>query len=58
MNTYENRTIDLTKEKEESAKKKYNTPSVKEYGSISELVQGHGHTGFDGGALDDVSGSH
>jgi hypothetical protein len=58
MNTYENRTVDLTKEKEEIAKKRYNTPSIKEYGSISELVQAGSRPGGDGAVHDDFTASH
>ena len=41
----------------ETVKKIYHTPAIREYGSINDLVQGSGHTGFDGGILDDTSGS-
>lgn len=41
----------------ETVRKIYKTPVIREYGSINDLVQGSGNAGFDGGILDDVSGS-
>jgi len=42
---------------EQPTKKIYTTPSIKVYGSINKLVQGHPHAGVDGGAGDDATGS-
>ncbi|MGZ3872331.1 MAG: hypothetical protein ACXVJD_05415 [Mucilaginibacter sp.] len=41
----------------EAIKKVYQTPAIREYGSINDLVQSNGGVGNDGGGSDDTNGS-
>jgi hypothetical protein len=56
MNKTEQNAQASNTEADQTTKKIYTPPSIKLYGSINDLVQGHPTAGKDGSSSDDVTG--